>query len=85
MVIEVFKKGGQSLIRLGTEDVPYSNDFAFYMTTKMPNPHYLPEICIKVGQFLWHKPTGPVLGHCHQLHGDPLGVGITIGFSSCRT
>ncbi|KAF4700806.1 hypothetical protein FOZ62_006067, partial [Perkinsus olseni] len=45
---QVFKKGGQSLIRLGTEDVPYSHDFAFYITTKMPNPHYLPEICIKV-------------------------------------
>ena len=22
--------------------------FSFYMTTKMSNPHYLPEVCIKV-------------------------------------
>ena len=26
----------------------YSNDFRFFMTSKLPNPHYLPEICIKV-------------------------------------
>ncbi|CAD7972922.1 unnamed protein product [Amoebophrya sp. A25] len=45
---QIFKKGGQLLLRLGTEDVPYSEEFAFYITTKMTNPHYLPEICIKV-------------------------------------
>jgi dynein heavy chain len=28
--------------------VPYSWDFQFLVTTKLPNPHYLPEICIKV-------------------------------------
>ena len=42
------KKGGQMVLRLGDQDVPYSNDFRFYMTTKLSNPHYLPEICIKV-------------------------------------
>jgi len=26
----------------------YDENFRFFMTTKMPNPHYLPEICIKV-------------------------------------
>ena len=36
------------MLRLGDQDVPYSNDFRFYMTSKLPNPHYLPEICIKV-------------------------------------
>ena len=44
----VVKKGGQIVLRLGDQDVPYSNDFRFYMTSKLPNPHYLPEICIKV-------------------------------------
>jgi len=28
--------------------VDYDENFTFYMTTKMPNPHYIPEICIKV-------------------------------------
>ena len=26
----------------------YSFEFKFFMTTKLSNPHYLPEICIKV-------------------------------------
>jgi len=45
---QIFKKQGQQLLRLGDQDVPYSPDFRFYITTKLPNPHYLPEICIKV-------------------------------------
>jgi len=45
---QVFKKAGQMVLRLGNDDVPYNDDFNFYMTTKMSNPHYLPEICIKV-------------------------------------
>lgn len=36
------------MIRLGDSDIEYDNNFKFYMTTKLSNPHYLPEICIKV-------------------------------------
>jgi len=35
-------------IRLGDSNVDYDENFRFFMTTKMPNPHYIPEICIKV-------------------------------------
>eukprot|EP00494_Astrolonche_serrata_P029264 UN29531 len=45
---QIFKKGGQWLIRLGDSDVPYSKEFKFYITTKLPNPHYMPEVFIKV-------------------------------------
>jgi dynein heavy chain len=45
---QTFKKGGQLLLRIGSEDVPYNEDFQLFITTKMANPHYLPEICIKV-------------------------------------
>ena len=45
---QVFKKGGQYLIRLGSSDVPYNDEFRFFVTTKLANPHYLPEVCIKV-------------------------------------
>ena len=35
-------------IKIGENWIPYNNDFLFFITTKLPNPHYLPEICIKV-------------------------------------
>merc|ERR1719181_1139073 len=44
----IVKRGGQMVLRLGDSDVPYDENFRFYITTKMANPHYLPEICIKV-------------------------------------
>jgi dynein heavy chain len=44
----VFKQGGQKMIRLGDATIPYNDDFKFIITTKLANPHYLPEICIKV-------------------------------------
>jgi dynein heavy chain len=45
---QVFKRGGQLCLRLGDSDVPYSDEFKFMITTKLANPHYMPEICIKV-------------------------------------
>merc|ERR1711871_1538983 len=45
---QIFKKGGQWLLRLGDTDVPYSDTFRFFITTKLANPHYMPEVCIKV-------------------------------------
>lgn len=36
------------MLRLGDADIPYSNDFKLYLTCKLPNPHYLPELSIKV-------------------------------------
>lgn len=34
-------------IRLGDTAVEYSPDFRLYITTKMRNPHYLPELAVK--------------------------------------
>lgn len=45
---QTFMSGGRLLIRLGDSDVDYDQNFRFYMTTKLSNPHYLPEVCIKV-------------------------------------
>lgn len=44
----IVKQAGQWSIRLGDSWIPYSFDFKFLITTKLANPHYLPEICIKV-------------------------------------
>ena len=41
-------QGTRKLIRLGDSNVDYDDGFKLYMTTKLPNPHYLPETCIKV-------------------------------------
>jgi len=43
-----FKQGNRVLIRLGDSDIDYDPNFKLYMTSKNPNPHYLPEVCIKV-------------------------------------
>ena len=46
---QAFKtEGGIKQMRLGDSNVDYDDNFRFFMTTKMPNPHYLPEVCIKV-------------------------------------
>uniref|UniRef100_A0A8C2GT92 Dynein, axonemal, heavy chain 6 n=1 Tax=Cyprinus carpio TaxID=7962 RepID=A0A8C2GT92_CYPCA len=41
---QTFVLGGRTLIRLGDSDIDYDKNFRFYMTTKMANPHYLPEV-----------------------------------------
>jgi dynein heavy chain, axonemal len=45
---QVFKRAGQLLLRLGDSDVPYSEEFKFMITTKLANPHYMPEVSVKV-------------------------------------
>ena len=45
-------------IRLGDHIVEYSKDFKFYITTRLRNPHYLPEVSVKVGMlFYTHNHT----------------------------
>ncbi|XP_076649863.1 dynein heavy chain at 16F [Halictus rubicundus] len=45
---QIFLLGGRLLIRFGDSDVDYDENFRLYITTKIANPHYLPEVCIKV-------------------------------------
>jgi dynein heavy chain len=45
---QLFKQGPSLCIRLGDNTVEYSDSFRFYMTTKLRNPHYLPETSVKV-------------------------------------
>ena len=45
---QIFKQGGINCIRLGDTTIEYSENFRFYITTKLRNPHYLPEISVKV-------------------------------------
>ena len=43
-----FKQGSQTMIRLGDSTIPYNDTFKFFMTSKLPNPHYPPEVAVKV-------------------------------------
>ena len=45
---QTFKQGGGICIKLGDSTIEYSKDFRFYITTKLRNPHYLPETSVKV-------------------------------------
>lgn len=45
---QVYKQGTTWVIKLGDVVVPYDEGFQLYITTKLPNPHYTPEVSIKV-------------------------------------
>ena len=45
---QVYKSGGSMVVNIGDSVVEYSQDFKLYITTKLPNPHYTPEISTKV-------------------------------------
>ena len=45
---QTFKSAGALMIKLGDSSVEWSPHFKFYMTTKLRNPHYPPELCTKV-------------------------------------
>eukprot|EP00667_Euglena_gracilis_P000011 EG_transcript_11 len=43
-----FMSGGQLMIKVGDNPLPWNDDFKFFMTTKLQNPHYTPEMQVKV-------------------------------------
>ncbi|KAI9224248.1 dynein heavy chain and region D6 of dynein motor-domain-containing protein [Blastocladiella britannica] len=45
---QTVRQGGRLLMKLGDSLVEYDKNFKLYITTKISNPHYLPEVCIKV-------------------------------------
>ncbi|KAJ8395762.1 hypothetical protein AAFF_G00029990 [Aldrovandia affinis] len=45
---QTYKLQGITVMKLGEAIIPYHVDFKMYITTKLPNPHYSPEISTKV-------------------------------------
>ena len=45
---KLFKHAGQLSVKIGDNVVPYNHDFRLYITTKLSNPHYTPEVAVKV-------------------------------------
>ena len=44
---QTYKQGNRMMLKLGETVLEYNKDFKFYLTTKLRNPHYLPEITVK--------------------------------------
>eukprot|EP00971_Amphidinium_carterae_P089815 1778289-Amphidinium_carterae.1 len=45
---QTYKQGNRLMIKLGDSTLEYHKEFKLYMTTKLRNPHYLPEVAVKV-------------------------------------
>ena len=45
---QIEKKGNELFIKFADKPINFNTDFKFYITTKMPSPHYSPEICVKL-------------------------------------
>jgi len=45
---QTFKQGGAIVMKIGDNVIPYHPDFKFYLTSKLPNPHYAPEQSVKL-------------------------------------
>ncbi|KAK7819786.1 hypothetical protein U0070_012392 [Myodes glareolus] len=45
---QTYKQQGNTVLKLGDTVIPYHEDFRMYITTKLPNPHYTPEISTKL-------------------------------------
>ncbi|XP_066555780.1 dynein axonemal heavy chain 1 [Amia ocellicauda] len=45
---QTFRQQGSVVLRLGDTVIPYHHDFKMFITTKLPNPHYSPEVASKV-------------------------------------
>ena len=45
---QIVTMGGVATIRLGDSTIEYDKNFRLYITTKLRNPHYPPELCVKV-------------------------------------
>jgi len=48
LLMQVVKVGGQPSLRVGDNMVALEKGFRLYMTTRLPNPHYPPETCVKI-------------------------------------
>jgi dynein heavy chain len=48
LIKNIFKKGNTTYLQMGEKTLEFSDNFRFYLTTKLRNPHYMPEVCTKI-------------------------------------
>ena len=83
---QTFKQGGVEYMRLGENVIEFSQDFRFYITTRLRNPHYLPEVSVKVdiGYTMIHVYDNYNSGMFGELYDNSYWIGRSaIGDSSC--
>jgi dynein heavy chain len=44
----LIKVGGLMCVKIGDREIEYHKDFKLYITTRIGNPHYTPEVSTKV-------------------------------------
>ncbi|CAD8045721.1 unnamed protein product [Paramecium sonneborni] len=50
---KIIRKQNKCSIKFGEKLIEYSNDFRFYMTTKLNNPHFQPQVCVMVNMLMF--------------------------------
>ena len=48
LLMQMVKMGNTVNVKIGDKNVPYNSNFKFFLTTTLPNPHYSPELSVKV-------------------------------------
>lgn len=51
VIKQLILQNNMEYIRVGDHIIEYSKDFKLYITTRLRNPHYLPEVSVKVSLF----------------------------------
>ena len=68
--------GSAPHLQIGDSQVPYDSEFRLYMTTKLPNPHYSPDICVMLTllnfQATMNGLSDQMLGLCVRLEAPDL-------------
>lgn len=44
----LIKSGGEWVVKIGEQEIPYNDKFRLFITTRIPNPTYTPEVSTKV-------------------------------------
>lgn len=48
LIMQMIKSGASYQVKIGDKNIPFNSNFKFFLTTTLPNPHYAPELSVKV-------------------------------------
>lgn len=62
-----FCQGGIDYLKFGDNLLQWNKDFRLYITTKLRNPHYLPEVAVKVLSVTINKIGIIIICYCYHI------------------